>query len=155
MTESREDQIQWLSGALGGCGVSSLDVDRHAATLYDQGVRVIDTRTERVVKLEDGPTFVEVMATWEQKKAEARAATVTSDSSEVTVDVKPQVAGVGYMTAATKDRARRQDAFPGLCVTLMPTGRLTVPWRPMAYICGDPEQDLGRGACGNHLLRTP
>lgn len=43
-----------------------------------------------------------VDAGWEQKKAEARAATVTSDSSEVTVDVNPEAliiaafAGTGH-----------------------------------------------------------
>lgn len=69
----REEQIEWIAGALSGIGVE--DRDQAAATLYSQGVRVLG-RDEAIVSWAD-KTLLDLVqqaaVQWESAKAAARA----------------------------------------------------------------------------------
>lgn len=69
----REEQIEWIAGALSSLGVE--DRDRAAATLYSQGVRVLG-RDEAIVSWA-GKVLLELVqqaaVQWESAKAAARA----------------------------------------------------------------------------------
>lgn len=132
MTERDPGQL----GALAKCMVSVTgllsDTSIVVQSLYDQGARVIDTRTERVVKLEDGPTFGEtVNAWWTVKKESLAPATVTSDSSEVTVDVKPEALLVAAFAGAGRPlhRVEAVRAAAGWHNDYVATEAEWEPWR--------------------------
>jgi hypothetical protein len=84
---TRDEELEWLGGAMRVLGVGAFS-DEVVESLYAQGVRVIDFRSERIVPIEDGPTLAEITAAWNESRQEAYPATVSADSSELTVDVK-------------------------------------------------------------------
>lgn len=110
-----DEQLRRIESALARAnGLTFEDSRTVAAAMYASGVRVIGLH-EAVVPRADVRLLEmvrEAAARWEEKKAEARVASVRSDESERTDDVKPGVA----------DAAREQLILRALAET--PLGRV-------------------------------
>lgn len=84
----REEQIEWISGALAGLGVESHARDDWAPRLYAQGVRVLGP-DEVILSATDARLIDHVrMAAKRWEEARKRAAGVSADSSDDTPGVK-------------------------------------------------------------------